>query len=415
MHHKHTDLLLSHSMQISSDPPLNILIIGHDAGMTGAPLLLLSYLQAAIPRMAPNTRFRTILGGGGPLVSEFTALADTLVISDIADSTGLHHRIKRRLIRFVSQGAEVFGCIARWLRSAPSPDVIYVNTVASVPTLQLILPFLRVSPRIVIHVHELESTLMRFERQANVYAALASADCIIAPSLSVCKALASISGVNHSKITVVNEWICRDIPVKTYAASRHAVRKSLGLADSAILCLGVGYMQWRKGSDLLPLLAHSIASLSSSIHVLWVGNHSPDDSVQCQLDTEKLGCGHNLTLAPQTDDPYPYYAAADIFILPSREDPYPVAMLEAALFSLPVVCFDGSGGAPEFVSSGSGFAVPFLDLRSFADHVYRLAIDRSLRHEMGAIGREFVLSNHLISHCEPLISSLLCSDATCSA
>ena len=50
-------------------------------------------------------------------------------------------------------------------------------------------------------------------------------------------------------------------------------------------------------------------------------------------------------------NPYPYYSAADIVVLPSRIDPFPFVMLEAGLMRKP---FIGSrtGGIAEFIEDG---------------------------------------------------------------
>ena len=48
------------------------------------------------------------------------------------------------------------------------------------------------------------------------------------------------------------------------------------------------------------------------------------------------------------------YAAMDVFALTSREDPFPLVMLEAGGHGLPTVCFAGAGGAEEFAGPAPG-------------------------------------------------------------
>jgi len=74
----------------------------------------------------------------------------------------------------------------------------------------------------------------------------------------------------------------------------------------------------------------------------------------------------------------------DIFALTSREDPFPLVMLEAAAIKLPMVCFAQSGGGPEFAEIGGGLVVPYLDVPAFAGCLAELAGDVARRRAIGA-------------------------------
>ena len=73
----------------------------------------------------------------------------------------------------------------------------------------------------------------------------------------------------------------------------------------------------------------------------------------------------------------------DAFLLTSREDSGPMVMLEAAAFRIPILCFDESGGAPEFVAHDAGIAVPYLDIRQMADALLDLEQSPDLRRRFG--------------------------------
>jgi glycosyltransferase involved in cell wall biosynthesis len=83
------------------------------------------------------------------------------------------------------------------------------------------------------------------------------------------------------------------------------------------------------------------------------------------------------------DDITPYFAAADIFALTSREDPFPLVSMEAMSFGLPVVAFEGAGGAPELIGDQAGVVVPHLDLAAMAEAVTKLANDPQRREALG--------------------------------
>ena len=77
------------------------------------------------------------------------------------------------------------------------------------------------------------------------------------------------------------------------------------------------------------------------------------------------------------------FQSADIFVLPSRFDSFPVVLLEAMASGLPVVATD-VGAIPEIVAHGkSGLVVPPGDVDRLAESLGRLMADPALRHRLG--------------------------------
>lgn len=384
---------------------IRLLVIGHDASLTGAPLLLESYLKAACANKSFD-QVRIVLGSGGALIQEYFQIADTFV-ADQASPNPLFGRIASKLAKVLGLHYRHNDSICKWLECSQEPDIIYVNTVASIPLLSRILLLLITKPKIVIHVHELDWLLQKYENEHNISALLCGATEIIAPCNAVALSLNALFKIPLESIHIIPEWVCRDVKIERYDEMRLQVRRELGVEEGDWLCISVGKMQWRKGSDLLPLIASKFAESYSRIHFAWVGSSSNDELIQLKLDLRKAGVDQFVHLIPEKSDPYPYYSAADLFILPSREDPCPVAMLEAGLFRLPVVCFDDSGGAPEYVGNGSGVSVPFLNIAKFACAIQKIFASPKEREKMGHVARSTVLQNHNISTCEQLITRVL--------
>jgi glycosyltransferase involved in cell wall biosynthesis len=86
-----------------------------------------------------------------------------------------------------------------------------------------------------------------------------------------------------------------------------------------------------------------------------------------------------------------WYAAADVFTLPSLGDHAPLAILEAMAAGAPVVA-SSVGGIPEQVDSGAtGLLVPPRDATLLGTALVRLLRDPSLRKAMGDGGRRRAL------------------------
>ena len=89
--------------------------------------------------------------------------------------------------------------------------------------------------------------------------------------------------------------------------------------------------------------------------------------------------------------------ASDVFLLPSREDPFPLVCLEAADCGVPIICFASAGGMPAFVGSGCGSVAPFEDVQEMADQLCSLLSDEAKTRQLGSQAREKVRSQFDVS------------------
>jgi glycosyltransferase involved in cell wall biosynthesis len=87
------------------------------------------------------------------------------------------------------------------------------------------------------------------------------------------------------------------------------------------------------------------------------------------------------------DELVPLYAEADVFVLPSRSEPWGMVLNEAATAGLPLVATDGVGAARDLLS-GNGFVVPVDDEDALAEAMRRLAEDPALRAQFGRRSQE---------------------------
>lgn len=82
-----------------------------------------------------------------------------------------------------------------------------------------------------------------------------------------------------------------------------------------------------------------------------------------------------------------YLAAADVAVLSSRHEGFPVAVIEAMACGLPVVATDVSGVAEALGDQPAGFIVPSEDPKALADALQRILDDEPLRHRLSAHAR----------------------------
>ncbi len=86
-----------------------------------------------------------------------------------------------------------------------------------------------------------------------------------------------------------------------------------------------------------------------------------------------------------------YYAMADVFVLPSRSEPWGFVLNEGMEFGLPLVVSEAVGAGPDLVRHGeNGFVFPVGDVSALAQHLEVLADNEELRHSMGQASRSII-------------------------
>lgn len=89
-----------------------------------------------------------------------------------------------------------------------------------------------------------------------------------------------------------------------------------------------------------------------------------------------------------------YLCAADVLLLPSEQESFGLAALEAMACEVPVIA-SRVGGLPEVVDDGeTGFLSAVGDVDKMADDAARLLRDVKLRREMGKRARESAVSRY---------------------
>src|SRR6185503_12577027 len=89
-----------------------------------------------------------------------------------------------------------------------------------------------------------------------------------------------------------------------------------------------------------------------------------------------------------------YLSASDVLLLPSDQESFGLAALEAMACEVPVVA-SRVGGLPEVVTDGeTGYLSAVGDVEKMATDAARLLSDKTLRREMGQRARESAISRY---------------------
>jgi glycosyltransferase involved in cell wall biosynthesis len=104
---------------------------------------------------------------------------------------------------------------------------------------------------------------------------------------------------------------------------------------------------------------------------------------ELQALARELGIAARVDWLGYVDNPIAYVKAAKFFVLTSRFEGSPNALLEAMACGLPSVVSDGSPGPLELIGDDAGLVVPVEDVDATAAGIIALASDKSLRARLG--------------------------------
>lgn len=173
---------------------------------------------------------------------------------------------------------------------------------------------------------------------------------------------------------------------------RRDARRGFGIPEESRVVLLVGRFAPNKRHDLLLDAANRIAPRFQDLHVLIVGEVFGDSHwYDVTKDAiKRLGIGRIVTIQGFQSDARLAYAAADVLVSCSDDEPLARSVIEAMAMSLPVLV-TRSGGTSEVVSDGlTGFVVARDDPGALADRMAKLLDDDQLRRRLGEAARQHV-------------------------
>jgi glycosyltransferase involved in cell wall biosynthesis len=293
-----------------------LLVVAHAADRAGSVKVLLDVMQ----RMQPTLELPVAvqLQARGPLADDLLALGAPARPGDHPAAIWVNN-------------AAAAGCL--WQHPASTPSLVHVHEEDE--ALEVLSP------------HVLDAVRER-------------ADAVVCVSSRSAAHLQRL-GVHPAVLHVVPPPVSAPV-VAAGAVDR--LRHDLGLADRRVV-LGCGEATWRKGADLfLDIAAHLAAD--PDLAFVWIGRRRPAPfAIALDRDAELCGLAERVHWLGDVAEPGAHLALADVLVMPSREDPRPLAPLEAALVGTPTSAF-AVGGLATMAANDAAVAAPYPDCRALA-------------------------------------------------
>lgn len=163
--------------------------------------------------------------------------------------------------------------------------------------------------------------------------------------------------------------------------------KGMSIAKGSGPLIGaMGRLELQKGFDIL-IKAFSAYTLKNSAKLLIIGEGS--ERKELEGLSGEFGIKRDVLFAGHQDNPYPLLKKCDLFILSSRYEGFPNALLEAMALGLPVIAADVKSGPSDIITPGlNGVLVTPESDKELLEAIDRVLSDREYRENLMKGGLE---------------------------
>jgi len=355
-----------------------LLLAVHAANRTGAPLLLLRLLKEL---KSKNWECLLVVDKKGELDSEFLKYAHVISVERekrIRIRSARTEKAKQ-LLSFLFDDLKFPKPAAAILNSVETGDHAAILRKLNIPSVCL--------------VHEIADAY-DLDFLSDVFSNCSK---IIFPAKFVLEqAQKKVQGLSVSHAVVPSAILDEKFGTSNREKARIDFRKELGVSEDDFVALACAFPDLRKGIDLLIFIAQYIHArkLSRNVRLAWVGAdyqgpHSP--LYYADWDMRQMGLGDIIRFAPSRRNLESAFVGSDIFMLPSRQDPFPCVVHDAMAAQLPVVAFQNSGGTTEMLEGGGARFASYGDVAAFAEAIIFYSQHEETRVQDGARNRQLVL------------------------
>jgi glycosyltransferase involved in cell wall biosynthesis len=220
---------------------------------------------------------------------------------------------------------------------------------------------------------------------------LGAADRVVAVCGSLARQLQE-RGIPAERISVQHNSIGFVLPARTIDIREF--RERFAIMNGDRLVLTIGRLSREKGHVDLVLAFAQLRVMYPGIHakLVIVGEGPERSAIEAVIRTH--GLEKDVRLAGYMGDVRPCYAAADVFVLPSRSEGSPYVLLEAMTAGVPLAA-TAVGGVPEILTNEeTALLVTPQDPRSLAIAISRIINDAKLAKRLAANASTLVSSRY---------------------
>jgi glycosyltransferase involved in cell wall biosynthesis len=198
-------------------------------------------------------------------------------------------------------------------------------------------------------------------------------------------------GIPSEYISLIPNGLDTDFFRPPQVEEREKLRSRHGYDSQTVVLLFLGRLIHRKRPDLL-LRALAHLETNQQVNCLIVGDGPRMGNLQ--KIAQDLGIGTQVEFAGSVDNVRDFYWLSDIFVLPSRWEGLPVALLESMACGLTPLVSSCEGNLEVVTPERDGLSHAVDDLKSLKAQVERLVADAALRRRLGQEARRPIVESY---------------------
>ena len=173
----------------------------------------------------------------------------------------------------------------------------------------------------------------------------------------------------------------------------------------------IGTMDKRKGQDILIEAIKLLPSeYQAKIRVDFIGQSDNQYAEDIMSKAANLSCVNFKGLI-HFEKKNELYKNTDVLICISRDDPFPVVVSEAMLFSIPCIISDHVGQANLIKNGFNGFVIQNENIEELKNKMIWCIDNRNKLYEIGCNSRRIYEEYASIDHFEDEFRKILCKNA----
>ncbi|MGJ7514110.1 rhamnan synthesis F family protein [Pseudomonas baetica] len=358
-----------------------VLVVSHEASRTGAPILSLNLVMMLQPRY----NVIALVLGAGELLEDFHKSGAIVINSNGLRASPDHARI------LMDRLCELATIKFALINSIESRVVLPGLAINFIPTISLI--------------HEFAAYTR--PKSAFIDMMFWSTEVVFSSTVIHQSATKELPSLKERPVHILPQGRCEvtfgeadDLEYLRAAEQLQLVFRRLK-GNGKKIVLGAGMIQLRKGVDLFIDCAQRVLERGEieNMHFVWVGKgYDPEQDVQYSAylydQILRAGLEDHVTFLPETPAIDVAYEHASIVLITSRLDPLPNVAIDAMCLGVPVLCFERTTGAVDFLNQcglGEVCIARYLHVPELADKLITLLRDPETMSRTSSILKENAL------------------------
>ncbi len=353
----------------------SILFVMHSANEGGASLLSLNIIKTL--KKNHGLDVITILIQGGKLEKEVKKYSTVYCLNQSSFSYIEDSEKVVKLIQKIKK-LGVNKCISNSVTSSIISDVLFKNDI-----------------EIISLVHELNTSIEAYDYKKAARNAVKFSKRLIFPNEFVANEFRENYPISDEKIKIKPQGMYNTFKLNiTKEKAKEKICEKLKIPLDSKLIMNCAYGDIRKGVDIFFEIYKSFILKNENAHFIWIGNLDPVYEQWLNYDIKKLNLEKNIHFVGYIDELETYYKGVDIFLLTSREDPFPSAVLESISLGTPALAFENTGGIPELNNKIGSLNIEYLNIENSVEKIEILLKNKELYSEVSQKGEEYIKKEH---------------------